>query len=446
MPSNHDTIAAIATAPGRGGIGVVRVSGRYAREVLLAVLGRETPPRQASFGAFMDAGGQPLDRGLAVFFPGPHSYTGEDTAEFQGHGGPVVLNLLLRRCVELGCRLAEPGEFTRRAFLNDKIDLAQAEAVADLIDAASERAARAALRSLDGEFSREVSVLRDQLVELRALVEATLDFPEEEIDFLKRAQAHERLAGIVATLAGLMHRGRQGARLRAGFTIVLAGRPNVGKSSLLNALAGEEAAIVTAVPGTTRDTVHRAIVMDGMLINVIDTAGLRETTDEVEAIGIERTRREITRADLVLHMVEAAGEGPEDVLAAATIPADVPRLKVVNKIDKGGKGACVEAGAMRISAKTGEGLEALRAELLRHAGLEGAGEDVVIARERHMVALERATVAVEAANLLLNSAEPPLELLAEELRGAQDALNTITGEFSADDLLGEIFGRFCIGK
>jgi tRNA modification GTPase len=446
MPSNNDTIAAIATAPGRGGIGVVRISGKRARHLMLGILGREAQPRVATFGAFYDAGGRPLDRGLALFFPGPRSYTGEDVVEFQGHGGPVVMNLLLRRCVELGARLAEPGEFTRRAFLNDKIDLAQAEAVADLIDAASERAARAALRSLDGEFSREVGQLFDQLVGLRALVEATLDFPEEEIDFLKRAQAHERLAAIGGTLAGLQQRGRQGARLRAGFTIVLAGRPNVGKSSLLNALAGEEAAIVTAVPGTTRDTVHRAIVIDGMLLNVIDTAGLRDTTDEVEAIGIERTRREIARADLVLHMVEALGEGPEDALAAATIPAGITRLKVINKIDKGGGAAGLLSGAIRISATSGAGLDVLRTELLRLAGLEGAGEDVVIARERHMAALNEAAVSVEAANAHLSAIVPPLELLAEELRHAQDALNAITGEFSADDLLGEIFGRFCIGK
>lgn len=446
MPSNDDTIAAIATAPGRGGIGVVRVSGKRARHVILGILGREAQARVATFGAFCDAAGRPLDRGLALFFPGPHSYTGEDVVEFQGHGGPVVMNLLLRRCVELGARLAEPGEFTRRAFLNDKIDLAQAEAVADLIDAASERAARAALRSLDGEFSREVGLLFDQLVELRALVEATLDFPEEEIDFLKRAQAHERLAAIAGTLAGLRQRGRQGARLRAGFTIVLAGRPNVGKSSLLNALAGEEAAIVTAVPGTTRDTVHRAIVIDGMLLNVIDTAGLRDTTDEVEAIGVERTRREIARADLVLHMVEATGEGPEDELAAATIPVGVHRLKVANKIDKAGVGASVEHDVIRVSAKTGAGLDMLRTELLRLAGLEGAGEDVVIARERHMAALNAAAVSVGAANAHLCASVPPLELLAEELRHAQEALGAITGKFSADDLLGEIFGRFCIGK
>jgi tRNA modification GTPase len=446
MPSNDDTIAAIATAPGRGGIGVVRVSGKRARHVMVRILGREGQPRVSTFGAFCDAGGRPLDRGLALFFPGPHSYTGEDVVEFQGHGGPVVMNLLLRRCVELGARLAEPGEFTRRAFLNDKIDLAQAEAVADLIDAASERAARAALRSLDGEFSREVGLLFNQLVELRALVEATLDFPEEEIDFLKRAQAHERLAAIGGTLAGLQQRGRQGARLRAGFSIVLAGRPNVGKSSLLNALAGEEAAIVTAVPGTTRDTVHRAIVIDGMLLNVIDTAGLRDTTDEVEAIGIERTRRELARADLVLHMVEAAGEGPLDALAAGTIPAGITRLKVINKIDTCGGAPGLMGGAIGISAKSGAGLDVLRAELLRLAGLEGAGEDVVFARERHMAALNEAAVSVEAANDHLGAIAPPLELLAEELRHAQEALGAITGEFSADDLLGEIFGRFCIGK
>ena len=446
MTHEHDTIAAIATAPGRGGIGIVRVSGTAARAVLRAVLGRESAPRQAAFGAFRDASGAVLDRGVALLFAGPGSYTGEDVVEFQGHGGPVVQELLLRRCLELGCRPAGPGEFTRRAFLNDKIDLAQAEAVADLIDASSARAARAAMRSLDGAFSNEVAGLRDRLVELRALVEATLDFPEEDIDFLERANARARLAAIAQAVAGLLRRGRQGARLRSGFTVVLAGRPNVGKSSLLNALAGEDAAIVTAVPGTTRDTVQRAINIEGMALNVIDTAGLRDTDDEVEAIGIARTRREIIRADLVLHMVEAHGETAEDRAVAATIPAGVPLLRVVNKIDAAGAAPTRSAEAIALSAKTGAGLDLLRAELLCRAGLDGAGEDVVIARERHLVALGAAAAAIGAAEAHLAAAAPALELLAEELRRAQEALNAITGAYTADDLLGEIFGRFCIGK
>jgi tRNA modification GTPase len=446
MPNNDDTIAAIATAPGRGGIGVVRVSGNAARAVLLGILGREPAPRQAVFGGFLDATGLPIDRGIALFFAGPHSYTGEDTAEFQGHGGPVVLNLLLRRCLELGCRLAAPGEFTRRAFLNDKLDLAQAEAVADLIEAASERAARAALRSLDGAFSREIAEVRDQLVELRALIEATLDFPDEEIDFLKQARVGERLAVIGGALDRVLTRGRQGARLRSGFTIVIAGRPNVGKSSLLNALAGEEAAIVSAMPGTTRDTVERAIIIDGMAIHVVDTAGLRETADEVEAIGIARAEREIVRADLVLHVVEAGRPSAADEAAAAAFPEGASVLVVQNKIDAAGQAARVGDGEVLVSALTGAGLDLLRSELLRRGGLAGAGEDVIIARERHIEALERAAAAIRAAESNFDMPAVALELLAEDLRGAQDALNSIAGEFSADDLLGEIFGRFCIGK
>ncbi len=446
MTHEHDTIAAIATAPGRGGIGVVRISGKGARAVLRAVLGRESVPRHAALGAFRDASGAVIDRGIALLFAGPGSYTGEDVVELQGHGGPVVQELLLRRCMALGCRLADPGEFTRRAFLNDKIDLAQAEAVADLIEAASARAARAAMRSLDGAFSNEVAGLGDQLVELRALVEATLDFPEEEIDFLERANARARLAAIAQAVAGLLRRGRQGARLRSGFTVVLAGRPNVGKSSLLNALSGEDAAIVTAVAGTTRDTVHRAISLQGMMLNLIDTAGLRDTDDEVEAIGIERTRREIGRADLVLHMVEASGETAQDRALAVTFPAGVPLLRVVNKIDMADTLPYRSSDAIGLSATTGAGLDLLRAELLGRAGLDGAGEDVVIARERHLAALARAGAAIGAAQAQMAAAVPALELLAEDLRAAQDALNAITGAFSADDLLGEIFGRFCIGK
>ena len=475
----NDPIAAIATAPGRAGVGVVRVSGRDIARVVDGTLGKPLTPRRATLAAFSDAAGAPIDTGLALYFNAPHSYTGEDVLELQGHGGPMVLNLLLARCLELGCRLAGPGEFTRRAYLNGKLDLAQAESVADLIEAASAQAARAAVRSLDGAFSREVHALRDELVTLRMLVEATLDFPDEEIDFLKREHAWQRIEALRAALGAILGRATQGARLRAGLNVVLAGRPNVGKSSLLNALAGEEAAIVTAVPGTTRDRIEKAILIDGMPLNIIDTAGLRDSVDEVERIGIARTREAIARADLVLHLVDAAaGMTAADAQVAAGLPADVARLTLMNKIDRArlparieeraqgagafaatgagaltGQGAPVSAGAggasgatIYLSAKTGAGLDLLRAELKRHAGLEGAGEDVILARARHVDALTRALSGVDAALPHLNPAALALELFAEELRLAQDALNTITGEFTPDDLLGEIFGRFCIGK
>ena len=441
-----DPIAAVATAPGKGGIGVVRISGRDIGAVIAGMVGHVPQPRVATMADFRDAQGVAIDRGLALYFEAPRSYTGEHVLELHGHGGPLLQNLILRRALELGCRLAEPGEFTRRAFLNGKLDLAQAEAVADLIDAASARAARAAMRSLDGEFSRQVGTIRERLVELRALLEATLDFPEEEIDFLERAQASARLNDITDTLAVVLQRSRQGARLRSGFNIVLAGRPNVGKSSLLNGLAGEEAAIVTAVPGTTRDAVARAIIIEGMAVNVIDTAGLRESGDEVEVIGMARTRHEIERADLVLHVVEAGHAAPEDRAVAAAIPAAIARLTVRNKIDVAGEGPGVDGDVVRLSAKTGAGMDALRQELLRRGGLEGAGEDVIIARERHLAALALAAAAAAAAAGHLTPPSAQLELAAEELRRAQDALNTITGAFGADDLLGEIFGRFCIGK
>lgn len=446
MSRDDEPIAAQATAPGKGGIGVVRIAGRDIGAVVAGLIGRALEPRHATTTRFLDAQGRAIDHGIALYFRAPQSYTGQDVLELQGHGGPVVQQLLVRRCLELGARLAEPGEFTRRAFLNGKLDLAQAEGVADLIEAASSRAARAALRSLDGHFSTEVHALRDRLVELRALTEATLDFPEEEIDFLERAQARECLAAIVAGIAGLLGRARQGARLKSGLSIVLAGRPNVGKSSLLNALAGEEAAIVTAVPGTTRDTVARSITVEGLAIHVIDTAGLRETADEVEAIGIERTRQAIARADLVLHLVDAAGLTGEDRAAAAEVPAGIPVLTVANKIDKAGLAPTIDGDRLHLSARTHAGLDLLRAELLRRAGLEGAGEDLVLARERHLEALEAAGSATAAALAQLDGEQPAIELMAEELRLAQEAMNRITGAFGADDLLGEIFGRFCIGK
>ena len=443
----NDPIAAIATAPGRAGVGVVRVSGQDVAGVVKGLLGKTLKPRRATLARFSDAAGVAIDTGIVLYFNAPHSYTGEEVLELQGHGGPVVLNLLLARCLALGCRLAEPGEFTRRAYLNGKLDLAQAESVADLIEAASAQAARAAVRSLDGAFSREVYALRDELVTLRMLVEATLDFPDEEIEFLKREHAWERIESLRMALGAILGRATQGARLRAGLTVVLAGRPNVGKSSLLNALAGEEAAIVTAVPGTTRDRIERVILIDGMPLNVIDTAGLRDSVDEVERIGIARTRDAIGRADLVLHLVDAVvGMTAEDVRIADELPAGIASLTLMNKIDAAGVPARIDGAVIYLSAKSGAGVDLLRGELKRCAGLEGAGEDLILARTRHVVALARALRCVAAAVPHLNPAAPALELFAEELRLAQEALNTITGEFTPDDLLGEIFGRFCIGK
>jgi tRNA modification GTPase len=452
MRSSHpqDTIAAIATAPGAAGVGVLRISGPGVARVMAGVTGKTLSPRLATYAAFRDAEGAALDQGLALFFPGPHSYTGEDVLELQGHGGTVVLQLLLRRCLELGCRLAEPGEFTRRAYLNDKLDLAQAESVADLIEAASVQAARAALRSLEGAFSQAVDALSRKLTTLRMLVEATLDFPEEEVDFLQREQAWERLAKVTRALEEVIERATQGARLRSGVTVVLAGQPNVGKSSLLNALAGAEVAIVTSVPGTTRDRIEKSILIDGMPVNVIDTAGLRDTEDEVERIGIARTREAIARADLVLHLMDAAS-GDEaaaqaDAAILASLPPGIPRLDVVNKVDLAGGSPREEGGRLYLSAKTGAGLPLLRAALKRASGVGEGAEDLILARERHLVALARAREHLERAQAHFDVRHLALELFAEELRLAQDALSAITGEFTADDLLGEIFSRFCIGK
>ena len=441
-----DTIAAIATAPGRGGIGVVRVSGTGLLPFAQTLTGRTPQARQATLADFRDAAGRAIDSGLLLYFPAPHSFTGDDVLELQGHGGPVVMQLLLARCVELGARLAEPGEFTRRAFENDKLDLAQAEAVADLIDAATASAARSAVRSLQGEFSREIHALTDQLIELRALTEATLDFPDEEIDFLQSADAFGRLARLRERLQQVFARAEQGRLLQGGLHVVLVGQPNVGKSSLLNCLAGDELAIVTPVAGTTRDALKGSIQIEGIPLHIIDTAGLRETEDAVERIGIERTWREIERADVVLLLTDAQhGIGAAEHAIVDRLPASIRRITVENKIDLAARPPerreDADGVTIALSAKAGQGIDLLRRELLAVAGWHQA-EDVFIARERHLQALCEAGSHLAAAEARL----PQLELFAEEMRLAQQALNRITGEFGSDDLLGEIFGRFCIGK
>ncbi|AKJ32244.1 tRNA uridine-5-carboxymethylaminomethyl(34) synthesis GTPase MnmE [Caldimonas brevitalea] len=461
LSRHHDPIVAIATAPGRGAVGIVRVSGRQLGPYVEALLGVRLQPRHATYLPLRDAEGQPIDHGLALYFPAPHSYTGEDVLELQAHGGPVVLQLLLARCLEVAqsllpaLRIAEPGEFTQRAFLNDKLDLAQAEAVGDLIDASTEAAARSASRSLSGAFSQQVHTLRDQIVHLRMLVEATLDFPEEEIDFLEKADARGQLRRIRETLDGVLDRARQGALLREGIKVVLAGQPNVGKSSLLNALAGAELAIVTPIPGTTRDKVSETIQIAGVPLHVIDTAGLRsdaEATDEVERIGIARTWAEIAAADAVLflHDLTRLGEpgydaGEADILAR--LPQGARLVHVFNKVDRGLPVPKRDGErAVALSAKTGAGLDALRALLLELAGWHAQPEGVFIARERHVRALRRSAAHLEVAAEHAAVSDHALDLFAEELRLAHNALGEITGEFSADDLLGEIFSRFCIGK
>jgi len=432
-----DTVAAIATPAGRGAVGIVRVSGAKVPDIARRLLGQLPRPRSATLGGARDAGGELLDEGLALYFPAPHSYTGEDVLEFQGHGGATVLRSVLAACVDAGARLAEPGEFTRRAFLNGRMDLAQAEAVADLIDAASREAARSALRSLRGEFSAAVDALVAALVELRALTEAMLDFPDEEADALHRDDACARLARVRAALDEVLARSRQGSLLRSGIHVVLAGRPNVGKSSLLNRLAGEERAIVTPVAGTTRDALREPIQIEGVPLVVIDTAGLRSSTDLVERLGIERTQRELERADIVIAVFEAGQ--PHAPLEA--LPAGTALIDVYNKADLA-PDFVPSAGALAVSAKTGAGLDALKGAILNAAGWSATGETVFLARERHLRALQRAAEHLDAA---AREAQR-WELFAEELRLAQAALAGITGEFTADDLLGEIFGRFCIGK
>ncbi len=438
-------IAAIATPPGTGGVGIVRVSGGALEGFARALTGAVPAARLAARATFSDSAGEPIDDGLALWFPAPHSYTGEDVLELHGHGGPVVMRRLLARCVELGARPAAPGEFTQRAYLNGKLDLAQAEAVADLIGAASDAAARGALRSLRGEFSSVINGMVAQLVELRMLVEATLDFPEEEIDAADRIDARRRLQALRGALDRALDRGRRGSVLQAGLSVVIAGAPNVGKSSLLNRLAGDEVAIVTDIPGTTRDTIREQLVIEGVPLHIIDTAGLRQTEDPVEKLGIERTWRALESADVVLLLRDASSPdgSPEPAIPGA---GSGRRVVVHNKIDLTGEPDRREErdGDVHVwlSARSGDGVELLRNILLEAAGWQPGSEDVFLARSRHLAALEIASRALARAG----DEAQRLELFAEELRLAQQALAGITGEFTADDLLGEIFSRFCIGK
>ena len=477
LARHHHPIVAIATAPGRGAVGIVRISGQHIAPVVQALCGRALSPRQATYLAFRDADGQVIDKGLAIFFPAPHSFTGEDILELKAHGGPVVLQLLLARCLDAAAatdpvtgqpvlaalRVAEPGEFSERAFLNDKIDLAQAEAIADLIDASTETAARSAARSMSGEFSQAINLLLEQLIHLRMLVEATLDFPEEDIDFLQQADAQGQLLRLQATLAGVLQRATQGTILREGIKVVIAGQPNVGKSSLLNALAGAELAIVTPVAGTTRDKVSQLIQIEGVPLHVVDTAGLREALDEVEKIGIQRAWAEIESADAVLFLHDLTrqntGDSTENAIdyiaedarlesaLAVKLHKNTPVIDVWNKSDMASPDALNQLkGDVLISAKTGAGLQSLREQLLKVVGWQASPEGVFMARERHVSALRQVGGQLMTAQDQLASVMPALDLLAEDLRQAQLHLGSITGAFSADDLLGEIFSKFCIGK
>lgn len=447
-PPSADVIAAIATAQGRSGIGVVRVSGRHLETLMRGILGKLPVARHATLCNFLDQNGDTLDQGVALFFAAPHSYTGEDVLELQGHGGPAVLQLVLGRCLDLGARLAQPGEFTQRAFLNNKLDLAQAEGVADLIEANTAEAARSAMRSLRGEFSAAIHSLVDELIQLRMLVEAMLDFPEEDVAAVDADRRDVLLQNIRLSLQQTLDSAKQGSLLREGAHVVIAGQPNVGKSSLLNRLAGDEVALVSDVPGTTRDVIRQVIQIHGVPLHIMDTAGLRASEDALENLGIERARQTIHRADLILLLLDAStGITAQDEEILAGLPADIPRLMVFNKIDLPSMPASAVAPPaatpfIRVSAKTGEGIEELRGKLLEAAGWRDLESGIFMARERHLRALTKAQTHLSRAQMVLSSAE----LFAEELRLAQHALNEITGEFTPDDLLGEIFSRFCIGK
>ncbi|MEA3404681.1 MAG: tRNA uridine-5-carboxymethylaminomethyl(34) synthesis GTPase MnmE [Pseudomonadota bacterium] len=447
---NHDTIAAIATAPGRGGVGIVRVSGKQALEIAEQVLGKTPQPRYAHYAPFYGDQGEVLDQGIALYFPGPNSFTGEDVLELQGHGGPVVLEWLLSRVVKLGARLAEPGEFSKQAFMNDKLDLAQAEAISDLIEASSDQAARSALRSLQGEFSAQVNQLVEELTQLRIFVEAAIDFPEEEIDFLSDGRVAGQLQHILDRLQAVFLSAQQGVLLREGMSVVILGRPNAGKSSLLNALSGRESAIVTDIAGTTRDIVKEEINIDGMPLHILDTAGVREATDQVEQIGIDRAWKALDEADRVLVMLQA-GEAihPEDQVILDKLPAHIPVTIIRNKIDLIKHEPMVEQDGEQsvvwLSAKQKLGLELLRAHLKTAMGYEQTGEGVFMARKRHIDALQTALQWAQNGQQQLELYAAG-ELLAEDLRLAQESLSEITGRFTSDDLLGRIFTSFCIGK
>lgn len=450
MIPQTDTIAAVATPPGRGGVGIIRVSGPKAREVAETLLGGCPAPRQATYLPFYDSDNATIDQGIAIFFKAPFSFTGEDVLELQGHGGPVVLDMLLSCVVKLGVRLAQPGEFSQRAFLNDKLDLAQAEAIADLIDSSSVEAARSALRSLQGEFSAHIQTLVEALIRLRIYVEAAIDFPEEEVDFLADSAITEQLQEIMANLKNILAQAQQGCLLREGMNVVIAGQPNAGKSSLLNRLAQRELAIVTDIAGTTRDTLRHELSIDGLPIHIIDTAGLRESSDAVEKIGIQRAWREIEQADRILLLVNNSdGITAADQAIIERLPNTIAVTVIRNKIDLSNGSASISDGALgkeiALSAKTGSGLELLTQHLKECVGYQSAGEGSFMARRRHVDALQRGVDLVlhGQQQLLLHQAG---ELLAEDLRQAQDVLNEITGEFSSDDLLGKIFSSFCIGK
>ncbi len=457
MSTQRDPIIALATAKGRASVGILRLSGKGVLELSRLLCRSELSPRYATLIKFEDRAGELIDEGLAIFFPGPHSYTGEDVLELQCHGSSAGLSLLMDRCLELGqayqLRLAQPGEFTERAFLNGKIDLAQAEAIADLIDASSALAAKSAAKSLKGEFSKKIDVFLHSLIELRALTEATLDFPEEEIDFIEQHDVFNRLQKILENIQEVKKAAQQGSIIRDGLTIVLVGQPNVGKSSLMNALAGEEVAIVTDVAGTTRDRLKETIQIDGIPLHIVDTAGLRETTDSVEQIGIERTWKSIEQADLVLHLMDAsqgASISDTDELLIKKIQAvaakQVPIKMIWNKIDRAKNTSVSDGEHFYVSAKTGQGLDALKKELLLVAGWQPEAEGGILARKRHIEALLDAESHIQAALHLLKEQSFSVELAAEEMRLAQESLSKITGQFLPDDLLGKIFSTFCIGK
>ncbi|MDD9156149.1 tRNA uridine-5-carboxymethylaminomethyl(34) synthesis GTPase MnmE [Aliivibrio sp. S4TY2] len=455
MTLHTDTIVAQATAPGRGGVGIIRVSGPKAKEVALEVIGKELKPRYAEYAPFKDENGLELDQGIALYFPNPHSFTGEDVLELQGHGGPVVMDMLIKRILKIdGIRTARPGEFSERAFLNDKMDLAQAEAIADLIDASSEEAAKSALNSLQGVFSNKINTLVESLIYLRIYVEAAIDFPEEEIDFLADGKVSGDLQGIIDNLNAVRQEANQGAIMREGMKVVIAGRPNAGKSSLLNALSGKDTAIVTDIAGTTRDVLREHIHIDGMPLHIIDTAGLREASDEVERIGIERAWDEIAQADRVLFMVDGTTMDATDPKIIwpeflDRLPKNIGMTVIRNKADQTGEdlGICHvnDPTLIRLSAKTGEGVDALRNHLKECMGFSGNQEGGFMARRRHLEALEKAAQHLDIGQQQLEGYMAG-EILAEELRIAQQHLSEITGEFTSDDLLGRIFTSFCIGK